>query len=88
MKILSTPAEPRRMILTREAAKVIGCSMSNVRWLARTGRLKSWSLGPRSLAFALDDVQAYRKRMDAERAKAQKEGRRGMGKPRGGFTDL
>ncbi len=85
-KVLATPAEPRRLIMTREAAKIIGCGMSNVRWLAKTGRIKSWTLGPRSVAYDLEEVKAYKKRMDTERAKAQKEGRQGAGKPRQGFA--
>lgn len=85
-KVLATPAEPRRLIMTREAAKIIGCGMSNVRWLGKTGRIKQWTLGPRSIAYDLEECKAYKKRMDQERAKAQKEGRQGAGKPRQGFA--
>jgi hypothetical protein len=42
---------PAQIILTREAAKIIGCSMSNVRWLAKTGRLRSCVLSPRAFGF-------------------------------------
>jgi hypothetical protein len=85
-KVAATPADNRQLILTREAAKVIGCSMSNLRWLAQTGRLSSWRLGPRSLAFDLDECRAYKKEQAAQRAQAAREGRRGRGKPPQGFT--
>lgn len=84
-KIQATPADNRQLILTREAAKVIGCSMSNMRWLAQTERLSSWRLGPRSLAFDLEECRAYKKAQAAARAQAKKEGRRGRGKPPQGF---
>lgn len=84
-KVKATPADNRQLILTREAAKVIGCSMSNLRWLARTGRLSSWRLGPRSLAFDLEECKAYKKEQAALRAQAAKEGRQGRGKPPQGF---
>ena len=84
-KVKATPADKRQLILTREAAKVIGCSMSNMRWLARTGRLSSWRLGPRSLAFDLEECKTYKKTQAALRAQAAKEGRQGRGKPPQGF---
>lgn len=85
MKVNATPPDKRQLILTREAAKVIGCSMSNMRWLANTGRLSSWRLGPRSLAFDLEECQAYRETQATERAKANAEGRQGRGRPPQGF---
>lgn len=85
-KVLATPADNRQLILCREAAKVIGCSMSNMRWLANTKRLSSWRLGPRSLAFDLDECRAYKKAQAAARAQARKEGRRGMGNLPQGFS--
>jgi predicted DNA-binding transcriptional regulator AlpA len=84
--IKATPAESRQLILTREAAKVIGCSMSNIRWLAKTGRLKSLSLGPRSLAFDLEECKKYRATQTAIRAAAKREGKRARGKEPQGFS--
>jgi hypothetical protein len=83
--ISATPADNRQLILTREAAKVIGCTMSNMRWLARTARLQTWRLGPRSLAFDLEECKAYKQTQAALRAQAAREGRQGRGKPPQGF---
>lgn len=84
--IKATPAEPRKLILTREAAKVMGCSMSLVRWLAKTGRLQTWVLGPRSLAFDLDDCLKYRATQENVWAEAEKQGRRPRGTQPKGFS--
>ena len=85
-KITTTPPENRTLVLTREAAKAIGCSMSLMRWLARTGRVKSWKLGPRSVAFDLDECMAYKKQMTAVRNAAKKAGGRARGSEPKGFS--
>jgi len=73
MTPLVTPPEVR-LVLTREAAKVLGCSMSRVRDLAVAGTIKSWSLGPTSFAYDLEDLKRH---------KAEKEASRSQGKDRG-----
>lgn len=85
-KIKTTPVEPRQLILTREAAKVMGCSMSLMRWLAKTGKLKSWSLGPRSLAFDLDECLQYKSTRAGVWAEAKKTGKRPRGAQPQGFS--
>ena len=40
------------IILTREAAKILGMSMSRVRRLATDGTLTSTRLGPRAIVFS------------------------------------
>jgi excisionase family DNA binding protein len=54
-----TPLEVR-LVLTREAAKVLGCSIRQVRALAAAGKLKNWSLGPSSVAYDLEDLKRYK----------------------------
>jgi hypothetical protein len=68
------PPPEVRLVLTREAAKVLGCSMSRVRTLAVAGTIKSWSLGPTSFAYDLEE---------RKRHKAEKEASRSQGKERG-----
>ncbi len=84
--IISTSADPQRLVLTREAAKVIGCSMSNMRWLAKTGRLKTWKLGPRSIAFDIADCLQYKRETAAVREAARRAGRRARGAEPQGFS--
>ena len=50
------PPPEVRLVLTREAAKVLGCALA----LAAAGPLKSWSLGPTSFAYDLEDLKRYR----------------------------
>jgi excisionase family DNA binding protein len=59
MTPLVTPLEVR-LVLTREAAKVLGCTMMQVRDLAAAGALRSWSLGPSSFAYDLEDLKRYK----------------------------
>ena len=54
-----TPPEVR-LVLPREAAELLGCSMRQVLALAATGKLKSWSLGPSSFAYDLEDLKRYK----------------------------
>lgn len=68
-----------RLVLTREAAKVLGCSMARVRALAIGGSFKSWNLGPKSFAYDLDEL----KRFKAERDIARKLGKVRGPKPQG-----
>lgn len=67
MKAASLPADP---ISTRDAAKVLGMSMSHVRTLARKKILKATAWGP-TLAFSLSEVKAYGK----EKAEGRKKGK-------------
>ncbi len=82
----STVGIPTQLILTREAAKIIGCGMSNVRWLAHTGRLPSITLGPRAIGFVRADVERYKETQAIARAKAHAEGRHGRGREPMGFS--
>jgi hypothetical protein len=41
-----------RLVLTREAVEILGCSMTYVKTLAVTGVIKNWSLSPTSLRHA------------------------------------
>lgn len=66
MTPLVTPLEVR-LVLTREAAKVLGCSMRQVRALAERGRIKSWSLGPNASAYDIEDLKRYKAEKEAER---------------------
>lgn len=65
-KPLVTPPSVR-MILTREAAKLLGCSMRQVRALAATGRIKCWELGPKSYGYDLEEIRRYKAERDAGR---------------------
>jgi excisionase family DNA binding protein len=59
---------PKDAISTREAAQVLGVTMSHVRTLARKKILKGTAWGP-TLAFSLADVKAYGKEKSAGRKK-------------------
>ncbi|NQW47674.1 MAG: hypothetical protein HQ464_07900 [Planctomycetes bacterium] len=61
-----TPAEVR-LVLTREAARVLGCSMRHVRSLAVAGTIKSGSLEPTSVAYDLKDSKRYKAEKEAGR---------------------
>ena len=50
-----TPPEVR-LVLPREAAKVLGCALA----LAAAGAIRSWSLGPSSFAYDLEDLKRYK----------------------------
>ena len=67
------PPPEVRLVLTREAAKVLGCSMSQVRALAVAGTMESWSLGPTSFAYDLEELKRH---------KADKEASRSQGHPK------
>jgi hypothetical protein len=66
MNPLVTPPEVR-LIMTREAAKILGCSMSRVRSIAVAGLVKCWSLGPKSYAYDLEEIKRYRVEKEAGR---------------------
>ena len=84
--ISATPAAAGRIVLTREAAQTLGCSMSLMRWLAKNGKVKSWPMGPRSHGFDLDDCLRYKAEQEAIRAEARKAGRRARGGVPQGFS--
>lgn len=56
-----------RLVMTREAAKFLGCSMRQVRTLVAREKIKSWTLGPKSFAYDLDDLKRYKAEKEAER---------------------
>lgn len=68
-------------IPSRTAATILNCSMGHVRWLRRTGKLKSWKLGDRYAMLDLKEVEALAKAYE----KARKEGRK-LGAPARGFS--
>lgn len=84
--ISATPPFAGRIVLTREAAKTLGCSMSLMRWLAKSGKVRAWALGPRSYGFDLDDCLRYKAEQDAVREAARREGRRALGGEPQGFS--
>jgi excisionase family DNA binding protein len=68
-KVQSVPPYNKRLVVTREAAKLLGLTMGSVRALARRGVLDSWTLGPATRVFTYDDVMEYRKTSDEGRRK-------------------
>jgi len=78
MTPLVTPLEIR-LVLTREAAKVLGCSMRQVRALAERGRIKSWSLGPNASAYDIEELRKYRLEKEAGRKVGKVRGARPQG---------
>ena len=78
MTPLVTPLEVR-LVLTREAAKVLGCSMRQVRSLAERGRIKSWSLGPNASAYDIEELRKYRFEKEAGRKAGKVRGARPQG---------
>lgn len=54
-----------RLVLTREAAEILGCSMKAVTSLALAGAIRSWSLGPTSFAYDMEDVKRYKAEQEA-----------------------
>jgi len=73
-KPLVTPPEIR-LVLTREAAKILGCSMRHVRTLVERGAIKSWSLGPKASAYDIEQIKEYKKKQDAGRKAGTLRGR-------------
>jgi len=61
-----TPPEVR-LVLTREAAELLSCSMRQVLALAAAGTIKSWSVGPSSVAYDLEDLKRYKAEKEAGR---------------------
>lgn len=87
MKKLLVPTDmPKRPVASREVAKALECSMSLVRWLAKTGKLRSWTLGPRSRVFDFDEVTAYKQSRKTVRDAARKAGRKALGSEPQGFS--
>lgn len=66
MPPIVTPPEVR-LVLTREAAKILGCSMNRVRALALAGSFRCWSLGPKSFAYDLEELKKFKAERDAAR---------------------
>ena len=65
MKPLSTTET--KLVLTREAAKILGCSMRQVRTLAVNETIPCWQLAPKSFAYRVEDLIEYRDRQAAGR---------------------
>jgi hypothetical protein len=77
-RIVVAPGEP--VMLTREAATYLGCSMKHLRLLASTGKIACRKLGPASLAFPVSDLTRYR----STTASLRKAGK-ARGRPPAGF---
>ena len=78
--IISMPATRQETCLTREAAKIIGCTMRHVRSLAANGTLASTKMGAPTTVFDMAAVVAYAK----EKASGRKRGTTRGARP-GGF---
>ena len=77
-----TPLVPRpevRLVLTREAAEVLGCSMSRVRALAVANAIKSWSLGTTWFAYDLEELKRHKAEKEASRSQGRDRGARPHG---------
>jgi excisionase family DNA binding protein len=58
------------LLLAHQAARLLGCTPSNVRWLARSGKLRFTRAGHVRL-YAERDVLAFRKRRQRAKAPGQ-----------------
>lgn len=79
MKPLIAPPDVAKLVLTREAAKILGCSMRHVRALVAAGSIKSWPLGPKSFGYDVDELRAYRDEKAAGRKAGKVRGSRPQG---------
>lgn len=69
MNIEPDPRIPRRHGSTQEAAQILGCSTSLVRWLIATGEFEHVERpGKRIYLLDLDEVHRYRLKKMEERA--------------------
>ena len=71
----------RRLVLTREAAEIYGCTMGRLRQMANDKTVWSEKVGPRALAFDADELQQLAKARDKARSKGKL-----RGTPPGGFS--
>jgi hypothetical protein len=71
----------RRLCLTREAAKLYGCTMGRIRQMAREGTIWCDKAGPRALVFDASEIE----RLARTRAKQRGE-RKVRGTPPEGFS--
>lgn len=71
----------RRLVLTREAAEIYGCTMGRLRQMARAGTVWSEKAGPRALAFDANELERLSKARDKARGKGKL-----RGTPPGGFS--
>ena len=71
----------RRLVLTREAAEIYGCTMGRIRQMARAGTIWSEKVGPRALAYDAAELE----RLAKARSKARDKGKL-RGTPPGGFS--
>jgi hypothetical protein len=71
MTPLVAPPEVR-LVLTREAAEILGCSMARVRSSADAGLVKSWCLGPKTFAYDIEEIKRYRDETEAARRAGEK----------------
>lgn len=52
----------RDLISVNEAAKRLGCTVQNVRWLLARGKLEGWQVNRRAWIVCAKSVAAYGKR--------------------------
>jgi hypothetical protein len=70
-KIISLPGTGEKMIVTREAAKILNCSMRHVRTLGSKEILRPFKMGAATTLYRLEEVRAYAK----EKADGRKKGK-------------
>ncbi|NBP83576.1 hypothetical protein EBU60_06930, partial [bacterium] len=59
----------KRLVLTREAAEIYGCTMGRIRQMARAKMIWSEKVGPRALAFDAGELERLAKTRDKARGK-------------------
>jgi hypothetical protein len=71
----------RRLVLTREAAEIYGCTMGRIRQMARAKTIWSEKVGPRAVAYDAAELERLSKARDKARGKGKL-----RGTPPGGFS--
>lgn len=68
-RMVIDPETKKTLVTPREAAKIYGCSYSNLRMLRLAGEIRAKVESPRRLHYYLDDIQ----RVSKEKAKLRKQ---------------
>ena len=64
----------RRLVLTREAAKIYGSTMGRIRQMARAKTIWSEKVGPRAVAYDAAELERLAKARDKARSKGKLRG--------------
>jgi hypothetical protein len=74
--MIAMPIEPtkKRLVLTREAAEIYGCTMGRIRQMARAKTIWSEKVGARALAFDAAELERLAKARDKARGKGKLRG--------------